>query len=196
MTGLVGSFRVSIAVMNPALTMKMTYDEYCLLPEDRNQYELIDGELIVTPSPTRRHQEIVGRLYSRLLVYVESQSLGEVYVAPLDTIFNKYTVLQPDILFVSRERLGEVAKERIEGAPDLVVEVLSPSTVDRDRRRKLAVYSQFGVREYWIVDPESRTMELYQRIGEGLQLTRQFSSGETFESQLLSGFRIGVPSLF
>lgn len=187
--------RVRISSMNPTAT-KMTYDEYCLLPEDRNQYELIDGELIVTPSPTRRHQKIVGRLYSRLSVYVESQSLGEVYVAPLDTIFNKYTVLQPDILFVSRERLGEVAKERIEGAPDLVVEVLSPSTVDRDRRRKLAVYSQFGVREYWIVDPEARTIELYQRIGEGLQLTRQFSSGETFESKLLSGFRVEVSSLF
>ncbi len=174
---------------------KMTYDEYCLLPEDRNQYELFDGELVMTPSPTARHQKIVGRLHARLLAYVEENSLGEVFIAPLDTIFNQYTVLQPDILFVSKERLSEVAKERIEGAPDLVVEVLSPSTADKDRRRKLAVYSQFGVQEYWIVDPETRTMELYRPTGEGLQLARQFASGDTFKSHLLSGFQIQVGSL-
>ena len=175
---------------------KMTYDEYCLLPEDRNQYELFDGELVMTPSPTTSHQRILLRLAALLNDYVGKKSLGEVYVAPLDTIFNKYTVLQPDILFVSRERLGEVAKERIEGAPDLVVEILSPSTFHKDRRRKLAVYSQFGVQEYWIVDPETRTMELYRQTGEGLQLARQFASGDTFESHLLSGFHIQVGSLF
>ena len=174
---------------------KMTYDEYCLLPEDRNQYELFDGELVMTPSPTVRHQEIVGKLHAWLLAYVEKKSLGKVYIAPLDTIFNKYTVLQPDILYVSKERLSEVAKERIEGAPDLVVEVLSPSTADKDRRRKLAVYSQFGVQEYWIVDPETRTMELYRPTGEGLQLARQFASGDTFKSHLLSGFQLQVDSL-
>ena len=174
---------------------KMTYDEYCLLPEDRNQYELFDGELVMTPSPTARHQKIVGRLHARLLAYVEENSLGEVFIAPLDTIFNQYTVLQPDILFVSKERLSEVAKERIEGAPDLVVEVLSPSTADKDRRRKLAVYSQFGIQEYWIVDPETRVMELYRQTGDGLQLARQFAPGDTFKSHLLSGFQLPVDSL-
>ncbi len=88
-----------------------------------------------------------------------------------------------------------MAKERIEGPPDLVVEVLSPSTADKDRRRKLAVYSQFGVQEYWIVDPETRTIELYRQTSEGLPLARQFASGDTFESYLLSGFQVGVASL-
>ncbi|MCZ6491860.1 MAG: Uma2 family endonuclease, partial [Acidobacteria bacterium] len=138
---------------------------------------------------------IVGKLHAWLLAYIEKKSLGKVYVAPLDTIFNKYTVLQPDILFVSKERLSEVAKERIEGAPDLVVEVLSPSTADKDRRRKLAVYSQFGIQEYWIVDPETRTMELYRQTGDGLQLARQFALGDTFKSHLLSGFQLPVDSL-
>jgi Uma2 family endonuclease len=175
---------------------KMTYDQYCLLPEDRNQYELIDGELIVTPSPRRQHQEIVGRLYALLLNYVDTKSLGKVYVAPLDTILDKYTVVQPDILFIGNERLSEIAKDWIEGAPDLVVEVLSPSTMDKDRRRKLAVYSQFGVREYWIVDPENRAIELYGQTSGALQLARRFSSGETFESGIISGFRVEVAAIF
>ena len=177
-------------------TTKMNYDQYCLLPEDRNQYELIDGELIVTPSPTARHQQISGKLFAGLFAFVETNGLGRVYGAPLDAIFDEYTVVQPDILFVSRERLGEVVKERIEGVPDLAVEILSPSTADKDRRRKLAVYSRFGVREYWIVDPEGRTIELYERIGEALKLTRRFALSETFESRLISGFRVEVASIF
>ncbi|MBI4461007.1 MAG: Uma2 family endonuclease [Acidobacteria bacterium] len=181
--------------MKPATT-KMTYDQYCLLPEDGNQYEVFDGELVMTPSPSSRHQKIVQKLLYRLSAYLEAHSLGEVFVAPLDTIFDQYTVLQPDILFVSRERVAEVVKERIEGAPDLVVEVLSPSTFYKDLRRKMAVYSQFGVREYWIVDPEKQTIELYQQGGEGLQLARQFASQETFQSPLFQGFQLPVSSIF
>lgn len=182
-----------------ATTHKMTYDEYCLLPEDRNQYELFDGELVMTPSPSREHQRIAGKLYARLLDHVEKNGLGEAYISPLDAIFDPYTTLQPDILFVSKERLPEVGRERIEGAPDLVVEVLSPSTFHKDLRRKMTVYSRFGVQEYWIVDPEMKTIELYcrgQEGKEGLELARRFSAGETFESRLLAGFRVGVSSIF
>lgn len=184
--------------MKPA-THKMTYDEYCLLPEDRNQYELFDGELVMTPSPSREHQKVVLRLARFLADHVERQTLGEVYISPLDAIFDPYTVLQPDILFVSKERLAEVGRERIEGAPDLVVEVLSPSTFYKDLRRKMAVYSRFGVEEYWIVDPETKTIELYgrgQKGKEGLELVRRFSAGETLESRLLAGFRLEVSIIF
>ena len=174
----------------------MTYDQLCLLPEDRNRYELFGGELVMTPSPAARHQEIVGKLHVLLAVYVQNNSLGKVYVAPLDAIFDPYTVLQPDILYVSRERVPEIVKERIEGAPDLVVEVLSPSTFYNDLRRKMAVYSQFGVQEYWIVDPEMQTFELYSRQGSELRSAMKFSSSETFESPLLPGFRFAVNSIF
>src|SRR4051812_25747665 len=114
--------------MSTVVHRKMNYDQYCLLPEDGKQYELIHGELIVTPSPVRRHQQVVMALSARLYQYAIENSLGQVYVAPLDTIFDYYTVLQPDILFISNERLPLIAKEWVEGAPDLVVEVLSPST--------------------------------------------------------------------
>ena len=175
---------------------KMTYEQLCLLPEDRNRYELFDGELVMTPSPVARHQEIVGRLHALLLAHVRANSLGKVFVAPLDAIFDQYNVLQPDILYVSRKRVSEVVKERIEGAPDFVVEVLSPSTFYNDLRRKMVIYSQFGVQEYWIVDPETQTIELYQRVGEGLQPARKFSSQETFQSPLLVGFQLPVSSIF
>ncbi|OFV99630.1 MAG: hypothetical protein A3H28_14500 [Acidobacteria bacterium RIFCSPLOWO2_02_FULL_61_28] len=181
--------------MQPTAT-RMTYDQYCLLPEDRNQHELFDGELVMTPSPSARHQQIVRRLLERVSAHVEANSLGEVFVSPLDTIFDQYTVLQPDILYVSQDRLPEVVKERIEGAPNLVIEVLSPTTIERDRRRKLAVYSQFGVREYWIVDPEDQTIEVYAQEEGELRFTRKFISGQTLESPLLPGFRLAVKSIF
>ena len=175
---------------------KMTYDQYCLLPEDRNRYELFYGELVMTPSPTHRHQAVVVRLTIALGNFVEKNALGEVFVAPLDILFDEHTVLQPDILFISRDRLGILGDEIVEGAPDLVVEVLSPSTFYNDLRRKMTTYSQFGVQEYWIVDPEKQTIELYARAGDKLQLGRQFSSDDTLESPLLAGFRLAVKSIF
>lgn len=175
---------------------KMTYDQLRLLPEDTNQYELFDGELVMTPSPSARHQQILVRLLTQIWAHVQAYSLGEVFVAPLDTVFDLYTVLQPDILFISRPRVPWVVKERIEGSPDLVVEILSPATVEKDRYRKLAVYSQFTVREYWIVDPDEQAIELFRRAGEELKWDRRFLSDEIFESPLLAGFQLEVSSLF
>jgi len=175
---------------------KMNYDQLCLLPEDGNQYELFDGELVMTPSPRPRHQEIVGKLFALLFQHVQRHSLGKLYVAPLDTIMDEHTIVQPDILFVSRERVAEVVKEWIEGAPDLAVEVLSPSTFHKDLRRKMHVYSQFGVKEYWIVDPEEQTLALYHRSEEKLQLVRRFASDETFQSPLFPGFEFEVRNIF
>ena len=178
------------------MTTKMTYAQYCLLPEDRNRYELIDGELFVTPAPTPKHQEIVGALFLRLSAYVQQSSFGRVYIAPVDVLLDQYTVIQPDVLFIRRERLGIIKEGAIEAAPDLVVEVLSPSSFYKDLRRKMAAYAQFGVHEYWIVDPETETIELYQRAGEVLQLARKFSSNETLQSPLLEGFQLPVSSIF
>jgi len=181
--------------MRPAAT-KMTYDQYCLLPEDRNRYELFDGELVMTPSPTHRHQAVVVRLTTAMENFVKKNALGEVFVAPLDILFDEHTVLQPDILFISRDRLGILGDEIVEGAPDLVVEVLSPSTFYNDLRRKMATYSQFGVEEYWIVDPEKQAIELYRLAGSKLELNRSVSSDDTLESPLLPGFRLLVKSIF
>lgn len=174
----------------------MTYAQLCVLPEDRKRHELIDGEHFVTPAPTPKHQDIVGELYSLLSAYVKANSLGKVYIAPVDVVFEEHTVLEPDILFISQARWGIVGEDAIHGAPELVVEVLSPSTFYHDLRRKMTAYSQFGVQEYWIVDPEKQTIELYERAGEALQLAHKFASQETFRSRLLPGFQLDVHTIF
>jgi Uma2 family endonuclease len=177
-------------------THKMTYEQYRLLPEDGKRYELIDGELLMTPSPSPRHQRVVKALAFQLSSFVESNGFGEVFFAPLDAVFDDENVLEPDILFNSRERAGIVGEHAVHGSPDLVVEVLSPSSFYHDLRRKLKIYSQFGVQEYWIADPEEQTLALYTRAGDHLELARQFSCHEIFESPLLPGFRLAVQSIF
>jgi Uma2 family endonuclease len=176
---------------------KMTYELYRLLPDDGKRYELIDGELMMmTPAPTPRHQRIAGNLFSELRTHVKANNLGEVFIAPVDVVLEEHTVVEPDILFVSRERQGIVREEAIHGAPDVVVEILSPSSFYHDLRRKMALYSQFGVQEYWIVDPEKQAVDLYVRAGNELKLARQFASHESFESPLLPGFRLAVSGIF
>jgi Uma2 family endonuclease len=176
---------------------KMSYDLYRLLPDDGKRYELIDGELIMmTPAPTPQHQRILKQLGFQLSAFVETNGLGEVFIAPVDIVLEDHTVVEPDILFVSRERRGIVGEEAIHGAPDVVVEILSPSSFYHDLRRKMGLYSQFGVQEYWIVDPEKQAIDLYVRAGNELKLTRQFASHETFESPLLGEFRLAVSAIF
>lgn len=174
----------------------MTYAQYCLLPDDGKQYELIDGELFMTPAPKPKHQEIVLRLAAELSGLVRINGLGGVFVGPVDILFDPYTVVRPDVLFISAARLSIVGEDAIEGPPDLVVEVLSPSTFYKDLRKKMTAYSQFGVQEYWIVDPETQTIEVYTRRDDKLQLAQKFSSGDTLESGILPGFRLAVNDVF
>jgi Uma2 family endonuclease len=177
--------------MSQAAT-KMTYEQYCLLPEDGKQYEVIDGELFVTPAPRPKHQEIVLRIAEELSAFARKNRLGKVFVAPVDVLLDRHTVLQPDVLFISAARLSIVGEDAIEGAPDLVVEVLSPSTFYKDLRKKMTAYAQFGVQEYWIVDAETQTIELYARRDDKLELARKFSSREVLQSALLPAFRLAV----
>ena len=174
----------------------MTYEQYCLLPDDGKRYEVIDGELFMTPAPKPHHQKIVLRLARKLGDFVADNNLGEVFVAPVDVLLDRHTVVQPDVLFISAARLSIIGEEAIEGAPDLVVEVLSPSTFYKDLRKKMTAYSQFGVQEYWIVDPETQTIEIYARHDDKLQLAQKFSSGEAVESALLPGLQLAVNNVF
>ena len=143
----------------------MTYQDYAALPDDGRRYEIHDGELRVMPAPGRTHQAIVGRLFAVLLEHVTTRDLGEVYVAPFDTILSNTTVVQPDIVFVATDRLSVLAERGVEGAPTLVVEVISPSTVRIDRTTKLALYARHAVPHCWIVDPAAHTIEAYALEG-------------------------------
>ena len=131
--------------------IKFTYIDYKNTPDDK-RYELLDGELVVVPSPRTGHQKTLLKLGVRLVAFVEERRLGEVYVAPFDVVLADTDVVQPDILFISNERAGIVTEDNVQGAPDLVIEILSPSTAERDRTFKRSLYAHHGVREFWIVD--------------------------------------------
>jgi Uma2 family endonuclease len=141
---------------------RWTYDEFARLPNDGNRYEIIGGELCVSPAPTLTHQKTVLNLSFVLEGFIRDHGLGELYPGPADVLFGEGDYLAPDLFFVRADR-KQILKERgAEGAPDLVVEVLSPKTAARDRKLKRERYAHFGVAEYWIVDPTARRIEVYR----------------------------------
>ena len=175
--------------------VRYTYADYCQLPDD-TRYELIDGEFYLIPSPGSQHQRVSFKLARLMADFVESLLLGVVYVAPLDVILSDHDTLQPDILFVAAGRESIITPRACEGAPDLVVEVLSPSTSRRDLVLKRERYARFGVREYWLVDPAARSLELLT-LQDGVFHSRGIYTGNmTPASAVLPGFAFRVDALF
>ena len=149
--------------MSGPAQLRYTYERYRRLPEDRNRYEVMDGELFVSPAPTRRHQQLSKRLYYHLYRHVEVEARGgEVYYAPFDVILADDTVVQPDLIYVAPEHAARFSARGLDGAPDLVVEILSPSTRSRDLGLKREVYARFGVQELWLVDPEDASLAVWR----------------------------------
>ena len=149
----------------------LTYQDYAALPDDGRRYELHQGELSVTPAPSTRHQGVIIALGSRLYEHANARGLGRVFIAPTDCILSNVTVVQPDVFCIAADRLAIISERGIEGAPTLVVEVLSPTSVRLDRDRKMKLYAEHGVPYYWIVDPESRSVETYTLTGAAYALT-------------------------
>ena len=178
---------------------KLTYEDYVLIPDDGRRHEIIDGEHYVTASPVKIHQRLAFKLTLEVGGYVEEHGLGELYFAPFDTVFSKYDVVQPDLLFVSRERAGILADgKNVKGAPDLVIEILSNSTRQLDEDVKLDLYDRFDVLEYWIFDPDRRTVQAYRRAAEGLRLDADLSAAarDVLTSPLLPGFSRPLARIF
>ena len=175
--------------------VRFTYADYCRLPDDQ-RYELIDGEFYVAPSPWTAHQSSSFRLGRLMADFVERLLLGVVFMAPYDVILSDNDTLQPDILFVAESRRNIITHRACEGAPDLVVEVLSPSTSQRDLVLKRSRYAMFGVREYWIVNPATGTIEVLA-LQEGEYVSLGVYSGEMSpESIVLQGFVFPVQGIF
>jgi len=147
----------------PAGRIVLTYEDYCSLPDDGLRYEILDGELEMSPSPSVDHQRIAGALFAELRAHLQANQLGEALVAPVDVLLADTTIVVPDLVYVSRARAALITRRAVEGAPDLLVEILSPSSTRRDRHTKAALYARLGVAFYWIVDPDARTLEEYER---------------------------------
>jgi Uma2 family endonuclease len=175
--------------------IRLTYEDFCLLPDDGKRYEIIDGELFVTPSPRTLHQKVVTQLAYYLSALLKENPLGQVFVAPLDVVFSDFDVVEPDLVYVSRERASVLTEKNIQGAPDLVVEVLSETTEKRDLTLKLRLYARYGVKEYWIINPMPISGKICRRQGDRLELVSTLQADDSLTSLLFPGFSLPLRKL-
>ncbi|HXR96337.1 MAG TPA: Uma2 family endonuclease [Terriglobales bacterium] len=177
-------------------TGKLTYADYARIPDDGLRHEIIDGGHYVSPSPSERHQRASGALFSLLWHHVRTHRLGRVYAAPFDVLLGAHDVVEPDIIFVSNTRADIVGEDNIQGAPDLLIEVLSPSHRKRDQTVKRARYDALGVTEYWLVDPDAEQISVLRRDAGGLTAAGVYGSDASVTSPLLPGLTITVADVF
>ncbi|MGB9716150.1 MAG: Uma2 family endonuclease [Thermodesulfovibrionales bacterium] len=174
---------------------KYTYQDYLKTPEDE-RYELIEGELLMTPAPVPNHQTISGRLDFELRKFVTENDVGEVFYAPCDVYLDDENVVQPDILLISKERLTIIGEKNIQGAPDLVIEIISENTAYRDLIQKKKLYARFGVKEYWIVIPEEESIEVYTLKDNTFMLHKTYTKENILESLYLKDLKIELKKIF
>ena len=177
------------------ISTKYTHADLLAMPEDGKRREIIDGQLYITPSPVTPHQRILRNLTFALGKFLELHPLGELLFAPMDVILGEYDGVEPDLLFVLNEH-RHYLQDWVRGAPDLVVEILSPTTVARDRGLKMKAYARYRVGEYWIVDPVAQVIEVYRLTAEGFRLATTHAQNDILETSLLPGFSLPVGSIF
>jgi Uma2 family endonuclease len=180
---------------------KLTYEDFVLFPDDGKRHELIDGEHFVTPSPDTRHQTVLQNLNRALDACVRVRRLGKVFFAPFDVVFTRFDVVEPDLLYIAAERLAILTEANVQGAPDLVVEVLSPSGRRHDEVLKRDLYERGGVAEYWIVDPEAETVKVCRRAAGGAgrfarPLLQSLREGDALSTPLLPGLELPLAAVF
>jgi len=174
----------------------LTYEDYAALPNDGKRYEILDGELSVSPAPSPSHQHVVLRLGSALDAHTTSGGLGKVYIAPFDVILFDTTIVQPDVLFFSTDRQAIISSRGAEGAPTLVVEILSPWSVRNDRTTKFHLYARYGVPFYWIVDLEHRVIEVFRLEAHGYRAAEAFRGEGLVDLPPFSGLRLDPAMLW
>jgi len=174
---------------------RYTYADYEKLPEG-SPYQLIGGELIMTPAPIPYHQIVKNNIQFEMSVFVRDKNLGIVLDAPIDVYLSATETYQPDIIFISKERLNIIGEKKIEGAPDIVIEILSPSTAYYDLRHKKRVYEKSGVKEYWIVDPMEKSLELFENLNNEFKLFSKAQNKGLVKSKLLEGFSVETEKVF
>lgn len=173
-----------------------TYQDYLDLPDDGKRYEIINGELVMVAAPFTIHMRISKKIYNLLLSYSEDETKGEIFYAPIDVVLGDTNVFQPDLLFVKKENSHIITEKNIYGAPDLIIEILSPSTAYYDLVEKKESYASFGVKEYWIVDPQKQWIEIYLNVESEFKLDQRLDKAGTARSQVLQGFEVKLEEIF
>ncbi|MCO6479351.1 MAG: Uma2 family endonuclease [Phaeodactylibacter sp.] len=181
-------------------TKKITYQEFRQMEfdeDDRFFYELLNGELVKKSAPSALHQRISGRLFSKIRAWIDEKGLGELFYAPIDVFLDDYNAPQPDLVFIKKTRLGIVHLDNgIVGIPDLVVEILSPTSIKRDRFEKMEIYQRFNPPEYWIVDPANGSIEVYTLKNDKLEIASFAAQEGAVQSPALGGLEIEVEKIF
>jgi Uma2 family endonuclease len=174
----------------------LTYDDYCLLPNDLNRYEILDGELSVTPAPRTQHQRTSSHLHVILANHIRARHLGDIYAAPTDVILAPTTVVQPDLIYIGNDRRHIVTERAIEGAPTLLIEILSPTTHQTDRVTKAQLFARYQVPHYWLIDTDQRTLEAYELATDHYNLVASATNADVFTPSLFSGLFIQLDDLW
>ncbi|MBB3058932.1 Uma2 family endonuclease [Mucilaginibacter gotjawali] len=174
---------------------KYTADDYMQL-EEGAPFQLINNELIMSPSPNPFHQAIVARLSKIMLIFLESQQKEAYTAGSMDVVFDENNIFQPDFLYVSEERVGEIIKNRVEGAPDMAIEILSPSNAYYDLIQKKEVYEKYGVKEYIIFDPIAKNASLYALKDGIYYLHQKAQQNEMLHSLVIPGFSFDLSYIF
>lgn len=177
------------------VTTKLTYEDY-LKTSDDERLELLDGVLTLPPAPNTAHQSVQTELGWRLARFVRERDLGHVFFAPTDVVLSNTDVVQPDLLFISRERAEIITPANIQGAPDLIVEIRSGSTAERDETLKRQRYADHGVEEYWLVNPEAAAIAVLRSGGQSYSETALYTAGQTLTSPKLHGLSIPLNHVF
>jgi len=172
-----------------------SYEDLLQTPDDGKHYEILEGELVVSPSPRPQHQRASGNGYI-LLHQAEEAGYGEAYYAPLDVVFDDHNVAEPDLIFIRTDRLHIIHDVNVQGAPDLLVEVLSPGGRDRDLGVKLRMYAHFGVPYYWVFDPEAQIVRVYELENGQYGKPRLLEGDDLLSCPLFPEFSIPVHQLF
>jgi len=179
-----------------AVAKPFTAADYRQMEEDGRRYEVLEGILLMAPAPNRFHQAISRNLCRILYSFLHEHRLGRAYNAPFDVYFDDINVAQPDLVFVANDSKAKLLPEGVSGAPDLLVEILSPSTSTRDLVTKRQLYARTAVREFWVISPETRQLQVYDLPSEPSRPTHFFVEGDRYESPLLPGLQLAVTELF
>jgi Uma2 family endonuclease len=182
----------------PTPSVRFTYEDFLHFPDDGKRHEIIDGEHFVTPSPNTKHQAVSMNLTRAFILYLEHHHLGRLFAAPFDVRFSDLDVVEPDLLYISRERSGILTEKHVHGAPDLVVEIVSPGTRKTDEVTKRKLYARFDVREYWVVDPERDAISVYRHADGAFTRAAELSAerGDALTTPLLPEFSVSLADIF
>jgi Uma2 family endonuclease len=181
------------------VSLKLTYDDFLLFPDDGKRHELIDGEHYVTPSPNTRHQTIALNLTGLMWSFLQAHPIGRLFFAPFDIVFSRSDVVEPDLLYMSNERAREILTEKhVTGAPELLIEISSKGTRKRDETLKRSLYERSGVAEYWTVDPDVNAVRVHRLLAGKYQHVVELTleHGDVLTTPILPGLELPLAKIF